>query len=473
MNRRARVDLRGDQSGLTLVEVIVAMMVFSIVAVGVAYTLTNILTLNMDARSRVVAANIAAEEIDKARSMEDVFKVVGTGHGDGNAPDDVPSSTVPVGGINYYVYLDARWVTDGDTTSQCGAAAATGNAALKYKRINVTVTWDGMRPGTALVRSDTVISPNSRINEPTLGSIVIAVEDELGSPQSGITSITTPTVQTGNAAAAVTAQGLETDADGCSYVLKVVPGTYDVKLTKTGYVDVYQSANTSSTAVATVTAGGTALASFIFDNGALITSTYPSGAMIPTNLQTTFSTTFADTVMSGANPQRVFPFGAGYQVIAGTVNDNGACKSPDPAAWPIRGDGAVATRPDPVTIAPGSAASVPVALGEVAVNTSSLKGKYITAVLQTTGSNGDPGCKTPTDSASLAFTAYKFAVLSNNPPATTLIGLPYGTYKLYYGNTAGTTTNALAGSPYKADGTPSGATATTTVTLDPRLVPVP
>ena len=470
MDKRARTNFCDDQSGLTLIEIIVAMMIFAIVAVGIAYTLTNVLTLTRDARSRVVAANIAAEMIDKARSFENVFQVIGAGEGDGNGVDDIPDSTKVVDGTRYYIYLDAKWVNDEDSTSQCGAAAATGNTALKYKRINVTVTWDGMRPGTTLVRSDTVISPNTRINEPTLGSIVIAVGDELDSPQSGIASTTTPTVQSGNTAAAVTAQGLATDADGCSYVLKVVPGTYDVKLTKTGYVDVYQAANTSSTAVVSVVAGGTALARFTFDNGALITSTYPSGAMIPTNLQTTFSTTFADKVMSGANPQRVFPFGAGYQLIAGTVNDNGACKSPDPAAWPIRSDGAVATRPDPVTIAPGSAASVPVALGKVAVSAGGLGGKYITAVIQTAGANGDPGCATPKDSASAALTAYKFGTASTN---STVIALPFGTYKLYYGNSAGLLTNALAGSPYNADGTPSGATATTTVTLDPRLVPAP
>jgi hypothetical protein len=327
-----------------------------------------------------------------------------------------------------------------------------------------------MRPGTNLVRSDTVISPNTRINEPTLGTIVIAVGAEFGEPQSGIASTTTPTVQSGNTAVTVPSQGLATDVDGCSYVLKVVPGTYDVKLTKTGYVDMNQSANTSSTAVVTVVAGGSALARFTFDNGALITSTYPTGAMIPTNLQTTFSTTFGDKVMSGANPQRVFPFGAGYQLVAGTVNDNGACKSPDPAAWPIRSDGAIATRPDPVTIAPGSAASVAVALGKVAVSAGGLGGKYVTAVLQTTGVNGDPGCASPKDSASATLTAYRFGTAASN---SAIIALPFGTYKLYYGNSAGSLTTALAGSPYNADGTPTGAAATTTVTLDPRMVPAP
>ena len=48
-------------AGLSLVEVIVAMMVFTIISIGVAYTITNSLVLTRDSRARAVATNLAAQ----------------------------------------------------------------------------------------------------------------------------------------------------------------------------------------------------------------------------------------------------------------------------------------------------------------------------------------------------------------------------------------------------------------------------
>lgn len=442
-----RSRMHRDDSGLSLIEVVVALMVFGIVAIGVAYTLASTLTLTRDSRSRAVAANLAAEVIDNARSIENVFSV-----------QDDHGRTREVGGVTYHVDVDTGWVTSKDNNAQCGAAAASNAGALEYKRVNVEVTWDGMRKGTTPVRSDTLIAPNTRLNDPTLGSVLVRVQDSYGNPVPGIEVTTTPA---GAGAAVVPQQGLPTDSEGCSYVLKVVPGNYTVKLTKLGYVDQAQTNGSSSTSV-TVAAGGSGVANFQFAKGATITARYPAGAMIPTNLQTTFSTTYGDKVMS-TNPVVVHPFDKGYQLVAGALATNGTCKSPDPAAWPVGAGGAIGTRADPLIVEPGALATIDLALGRVLVTKSGLSGKTMTAVLQNAAvAGGDPGCTTPSDSAGNLIVRYTFASASSN---TVTLALPYGTYKLYFNGS-----NNLDGTVLNSAGTPVG-TASQVVTIDPRVIP--
>ena len=459
---RARLSVvsRSD-SGLTLVEVIIALLIFGIVAVGVAYSLANSLTISRDARNRVAAANIASEFIDNARSIENVFTIVDQA--------DVPRT---VGGTKYHVRVETGWVTSTDTQAQCGAATSTGSGALEFKRIAVYVTWDGMRAGTVPIRSDTILAPNSRINDPTLGTIVISAENALGGGSAGITVNTQPSASPAGAVA-VPNQGLNTDSDGCSYVLKVVPGNYDVTLTRSNYVDLAQTV-TSTKLNVTVVAGGSALAKVAFDNGALITSRYPASPsatvnmLVPTNLQTTFSSTKSTTVLAGANPARVFP--DSYQLVAGTY-DATNCKAPDPAAWATRGDGAFGERMDPVSVAAGASATVDLPMGRVLVTVGGLKDKYITAVLQPDVSNGNPGCTSAVDANDAPLTKYTFRQTPDSTPSNTAyIALPYGTYKLYYGSSSGSTSSNLTGTPLNAAGVPIGTPATQTVVIDPRIV---
>ena len=60
--------------GFTLIEVVVAMLVFAIIATGFLMTLTAGLVTTRDTRTRIVAANLASQQIDLIRS-QDVFDV--------------------------------------------------------------------------------------------------------------------------------------------------------------------------------------------------------------------------------------------------------------------------------------------------------------------------------------------------------------------------------------------------------------
>ena len=95
-----------------------------------------------------------------------------------------------------------------------------------------------MGGGVPPARADTVIDPTSRINAPGFGTILVSVKSVSGAGMPGIAVSATPATPA-NGAIAPPSQAM-TDAQGCTYVLKVRPGNYDVRISKPGYVDVDQ-----------------------------------------------------------------------------------------------------------------------------------------------------------------------------------------------------------------------------------------
>ncbi|TFC20574.1 type IV pilus modification PilV family protein [Cryobacterium glucosi] len=450
---RDRITAReGRDQGLTLVEILVAMMVFAIIAVSVAYSLTLALALVNDARAREVAANLAAQELDLDRAAADVFTLVDT------------DKTLIVNQTTFHLHRDVSWITSTGVDANCGS----GGGQLQYKRLNVSVTWDGMRAATNPVRSDTVVAPGSKINDPTLGTILVSVLTASGNGSSGVTVTAIPSVPA-NGAVAITDVPDPTDAQGCSYVLKVVPGNYDVKISRANSVDVNQAA-TSTTTVG-VAAGAAASVAFQYDLPATFTAkygvNYTSGStLIPNNLDTTVRSTYGVYTTSATTNalSRVIslhPFTSGYEPIAGKyvppAGTAPTCLSPDPARWIIpAADGAIGHTPSAVSALPGGAADLPVPMGIAAVT--GLSGKYLKAVSQATAPlTGDPGCSVTT--------TYTFGALGSGNQQ---IGLPYGSWLLYWGTSTGQTTLVPATSITTLNRGVVGATGV--VTFDPRTV---
>lgn len=455
---RLRQQLQSDR-GIGMAEVIVALMVFSIIAVGMAFSLMSISRLTGEATTREAAANIAAAEIDRIQSQPDAFKVTSS------------SSTTTIDGTQYTINTSVGWVTTTGSTGSCG----TGGGNLQYKRVNVTVTWPGMYLSHP-VRADSALAPDARINDPSYGTILVAVTGEDGTGRSGATITVTPV--TGGAAITTTID--PTDADGCSYILKVVPGTYKVKVSKTGYLSkVDQQAAAPSKDDLQVVAGSTATAAFTYDNASSFALNYASNSSVTptlaTNLDVTFTGGLSDIVKTlPSGPFKLYPMPAGYQAIAGTY---AGCQNTDPALWNETTTLAAGVRPEAVGTAPGGTGSLDIPMGvlQVKIPNDDTK-RYVTAVQQTTSGNGNPGCATTK--------SYTFPRFSKNSTAT--IALPYGTWVLYYGNTSGATTTAVTGagvvtvigSVIQDDG--SGTLLTdivgnstvsgSTVTLDPRQV---
>lgn len=416
--------LLSAEDGIGMAEVIVALMIFSVIAVGMVYSMAALTRMNKESTQREVAANLAAAEIDRIQSFTDAFDVTN-------------QTTHPVvDGVTYTVKTWLAWVSTTGSTGNCGS----GGGNLQYKSVNVEVSWPGMYLNSP-VRADSALAPGTRINDPSYATILVSVLGADGTGRSAVTVTVSPTA--GGGGAAITSTIDPTDADGCSYILKVTPGKYTITASKTGYID-YNQVATPSYVDATVAAGSTFTAGFQYDQGGTFamqyaaTSTTPTAAL-PSNLETTFyggAYTYVNAAPLAS--MKLHPFTAGYQAVAG---DPATCKATDPGKWTGSGSGSgslvAGVRAPAIATTPGGSASLPVPMGVVNVKIPSTA-SYITAVMQTgTASAGYPGCVT---GKNYVFST-KYAANSTVP-----IALPYGRWIVYTGGSVGATTTAQTAS---------------------------
>lgn len=427
-------------SGFSLVEVMVAMVIFAIISTGVLYSMLSVMQVTRDSRARQVATNLAAQEIDLARDTGDLFALLPFGDGEAD-----PAKVIELNGDTFTVSRSTNWISSPDADLQCGS----GGGALRYKRVNVSVEWDGMRTGSDPVRADTVIDPKNRINDPSLGTILVSVLNAAGTGAIGI-DVTAAPGSPANGAMALSATPADTDAQGCSYILRVTPGNYNVSVSKAGsYVDNFQAnVATKSTSVA---AGTASTVQFNYDLAATYTVTYaPSGVFIPNNLDTTvISPTYDQNTLTASTnalvkTHNLFPWPSGYQFIAGeylpaTTETSLGCVAPDPESWPTSADGRTGLRAPFVGVASGESGAAAAPMARAQITGSFGSNRYLKAVSQDSDPTGigSPGCQTPM--------TYTFGQVLTSSSGTTTIALPYGSWKLYYGNSSTQNTQITSG----------------------------
>ncbi len=420
--RQLRARIARDDAGLGLVEVIAAFTIFAIIAVGMAYSMATMTRLTSDSSHRETASNLAAAEIDRVQSQKDAFKVYGG------------TTTTTIDGVAYTVDTSVGWVSANGGTASCG----TGGGTLQYKRVNVTVTWAGMYL-TNPVRADSALAPTSRINDPAYGTILVSVIDVDGIGAPGIAVTATKT----SGGAGISGSIDPTDADGCTYVLKVPPGDYNLTISKTGYVDTkHQSSTTSPIQVA---AGNATSVPLQYDQAGTFTMKYaansPKPVKLPTNLTVTYSGQLTELTETAAGTRALFPWPKGYQAIAGMPS---ACAAVDPDNWAANATKQDAVRAGAVAVTPGASGNLPVPMGVVDVKVPGVgllgnSDPYITAVAQNAPGDGNPGC-----AAATAVGGYKLTFAQFTKNSTQTFALPYGTWILYAGTTAGSTTTPIA-----------------------------
>lgn len=453
--RRIAAAARND-AGISIIEVLVAALIFAIVTVGVAQATVTAIRQAGDQRARITALSLAAGEIDKVRSYTDPFDV------------NPLERTETIDGTVYTVTRSTEWVTSSGLDIPCGAGG-TGN--MQYKRVNVRVSWDSRMGITPPVSSDTVLAPDGRINDPTRGTIMVSVKGAAGTGSAGV-AVTISPVSGG--AAALDAQPAATNAVGCTYALKVMPGTYNVALSKSGYIATDQT--TAPVKSITVTAGGTVSVPFDYDRSATLGLVYGSGSgsnRYATNNETTYVNTYGTFYVTGTNSNlKLYPFG-GYTAIAGhyvapDADGTGGCRAVDPSEWTPATVGGTAlaqgVASSPIAADPGGTASATVRMGVVRVNAVP-KTSYVTAVSVAAGAvPGQPTC-------AVGMT-YRFGQESTSGGGTSSrdLVLPFGTWKLYYGGSSGSTTTAITAANIQPQTNPvgTGYVAAGTVTLDPR-----
>ena len=452
-----------DDEGMGILEVIFALAIFIVVASGIAYSAISSLRLSSDSEARVVATNIAASEIDNARANGDPLTLF----------DD--TRVITVDGLAYTVRRDVEWVDSLGTTSGC-----TGTGALQFKSVDVKVDWPTKLQMTSPVRSNTLIAPLTRINDPSFGTILVSVTTDGGTGMPGI-PVSVSQI-TGGAPVVMS----DTDADGCSYAFGVAPGSYTVKLSKPTYLSSAQEPEPVSK-VMEIKAGNTASAPFQYDAAAtfklkMASTSTAAGILFPSNLDSTFVNTygvfnFATPVSTGTQAVvKAHPFNTGYSAFAGrfslpaaaagsTPADLG-CMSPDPASWPAGTVNSIAlragARAPAATAAPGASANLDVPMGVVTFRYTGVDRVYLTANTVTPpADSGNPGC--------VNGLTYRFATQMRTGSSYS-VALPYGSWKLaVWTNVNGSGSTYAVTDVLTGVGGTVGTPAANVVTLDPRL----
>jgi len=448
---RKRLARASDEAGISIVEVVVAMMVFAIIALGAGTSVLTIVKMTQDTRDRQVATNLATSELDLARAIDDPFDIVNG------------TKTQVVNGRTYTITRTVSWVATSGADVACGA----GTGTMQSKRVNVTVTWKGMLSTTQPVRSDTLISPDDRINDPDLGTVRISVLGVDGTGSSGVR--VTVTAVSGGGGTTPAVQPDNTDTDGCSYALKLKAGTYSVTLSRSNSIDSTQAASPSQNV--DVAAGGSTAAQFNYDFAAKFNLAYASNVTapkLPTNLTTTFVSTYGYYYTNPAVSQvSLHPIGSGYAGIAGKYEPKvtgvtAGCVSPDPAAWKAATVNGVAlaagVRLDNVAADPQGSVGMNVPMGAMTVKLTGAG--YLFADSATApAAAADPGCGVSTQ--------YSFGYLT---AGTYTIALPYGTWSIQSGSRSnGSDRQPVATSNLGLIGTVLNLFGGTAVTLDPRM----
>lgn len=215
-----------SQSGNTLVEIIVAVGIFSVI-IGSLYSLfASGIELVRDNQARVTALAVANQQIEIIKNLP--YDDIGT---EGGVPDGTleQTQTITSNNIPFTVHTDIRFVDDSYDN-----LTPTDLLAVDYKRVEITVTWPNMSSNTP-VNLVTSIVPNGIETDEGGGTLWVEVFDpslETVQPVSGATVTITATAT--NPDVSVSAV---TDTDG-RYILLGAPvgvEAYEVVVTKAGY----------------------------------------------------------------------------------------------------------------------------------------------------------------------------------------------------------------------------------------------
>lgn len=435
---RDRARSGSADAGFGMVEVVAAVMIFMILSVGMAYAMVTETRLTSDTRNGQVAAQLATQDIDNVRAVPNPFNVYDKTY------------TQSVGGTTYTINRVAQWKSTLGVTANCGG----GGGNILYKDVQVQVSWPGSQIITRPIQANIALAPQTRLNDPSYGSIIVSVLGADGSGRAGVTVTITPV--SGGAAAVGTVPA--TDQDGCSYVFKVNPGTYTVAVSASNYVDYNQVASPSTSV--TVAAGGSQTANFAYDKQATYTPKYASNfsggsVKLPDSLVTNYLSSKGNyQVTNSAGVVNLFPVTEGYAAIAGSYTSSASttsgCLSVDPVNWPagtVNGTNLAAGARQIAAVAPGASGSIPVPMGVVKVTWPGGKAMTATGIGSSPVGTGDPGCAQPTN--------YTFTYATAPPTGSTVyLALPFGSWQM----------SALAG---VAPAT-QGEMTLTVVTLDPR-----
>ena len=242
---RAVSRLRRDESGLTLIEVIVSSLMVvliggSFVALGAVQTTTG------DQQRRSQAADLAQQDQERMRGMSaDQLSNLSE------------SRDVVADGITFEVTSTGKFINRSSGGDTCSAASS---GAADYIRTTTSVTWDSNERSAVVV--------NGLATPPAGGSVVTRTIDQNGAAVAG-----SKILASGSSSATLgTRRSGTTDSTGCTIFPAMPVGDYDLSASLSGYVNPDGAA--SSTATVTATTTGTATKVFPIGRAGGVTATF-------------------------------------------------------------------------------------------------------------------------------------------------------------------------------------------------------
>jgi prepilin-type N-terminal cleavage/methylation domain-containing protein len=441
-------DLRRGDDGFTLVETIVALVVFALISTATTSVLLRSTIASRSSVGRTAAATLATRELEIVRDRfnSPSFGPSTVQTGQVIDPDPLPGGTagqpLSTNGMTFTVTRVAEWESSGASAGACDGGAS---STLAFLRVTVTVTWATMG-STAPVTSSTLLTPTPGTFGAGTGSVAVKVTGPSAQAESGVTV----TLASGaNTTSQVTA------ADGCAYFAWLSPGQYTLTAGAVGYVDATNNASPSQTVSVTANTVQTVALSYAPAATLQVSPAIPATGFTPPTVMPvtlynsafpTSTQTLALTASTSPQSASLWPWPSGVSVWSGT------CADADPSTY------SGGSRALPVALTSGgttSTSSITKALTVTVTSHSSgaLSGATVVAIHA-----ADTGCPGPVTNPAGGASVGQALTLptSTSTAGTTATGLPYGKWTLEvvgksaYGSWPTITLTPTAASPQSA-----------------------
>jgi prepilin-type N-terminal cleavage/methylation domain-containing protein len=428
-------------AGLTLVEVMVAMIVFALIATaGTAMLVTGVSTTRLE-KNKTIATGVAATALENLRSYASKPAAFDPTLPSQNIlpPHGNTVTTQTVGTEIFTITQTTQWVPKSAPAGSCDATGQGGNSAVQpVLEATESVTWPAQSAITKPVTTTTTFTPPIADQTSGTGGIDLKVTDQTGTGVVGIPiAITGPTTA-----------NIVSDSRGCAFAAYLTPGTYTATLSSPGYIDNLE--NAISTVTYSVTSGTITTGTPLYARSSTITPSFAPSPVPATGLPiTVFNSGLSGTGTFGpiTSTTPLYPYST-YNIWAGE------CPEANPNALTSTGTPLYTSgTPTTVTMVAGQATAATVPLYPLTVNVVNSNGHNVSNVTISAKEQATSGAKYPcTLSAS-------YGLVGTTSAGSTVTGMPLGSFTVTaIGYVSGSATTKTA----VVQVTPSGATATVT-----------
>jgi Prokaryotic N-terminal methylation motif len=216
---------RREDSGFTLIELMVAILVFFIAIPPIAYAMVGAFSITGADKDRVVASDLLSQTLDSVRSLP--FGEVSTG---------TTTSTESVNSTIFTITQTVKPIAAPEQTTDVCGASTNDNGSDDYLLVSVSVSWPQTGATPALGR--TMLAPPAAVIASGDAEVILEVFSADGNPAEGVpvTINTSPT------------ETVTTDSNGCAAFPYLTPGQ-SYTLSATGYVNANQQLASVTTPV--------------------------------------------------------------------------------------------------------------------------------------------------------------------------------------------------------------------------------